>query len=172
MGADLELYRIFNAVVETGSFSGAAKKTFISQPAVSQAISKLENELGVHLLDRGPRGAALTKEGSVLYGYSETALRLIGAGERQLGQFAELREGELRIGAGDTVSKWFLLPLVKEFHRRYPDVLVSMTNRTTAETVALMREGRIDIGFVNLPVEGEDLICRECMKVHDVFVAG
>lgn len=172
MNIDLELYRVFNAVARLGSFSAAAKELYISQPAVSQSIRQLESSLGTTLFLRGSRGITLTKEGELLLGYSASAINLIEAGEKRLAGLSQLSEGELRIGAGDTVSKWFLLPVIEKFHRQYPAVTLRVTNRTSGETVDLIKNGQLDIGFVNMPISAPDMLFEECMTVHDVFVAG
>lgn len=172
MDIDLELYRIFCMSAKTGSFSEAAKKLYITQPAVSQAIGKLEDSFETKLFVRSQRGVTLTKEGELLFGYIERALNLITEGEKKLRRVGELSDGELRIGAGDTVSKWRLLPVTSEFHRLYPRVSLSITNRTSWETVQLLLDGKIDIGFVNMPISASGAVFEKCFTVHDVFVAG
>lgn len=172
MEINLGLYKIFAAVVKSGNFSKAAVGLYITQPAVSQAIRQLENSLGVKLFVRNKRGVNLTQEGEMLYGYVQSALNLIEVGENKVERFKGLAEGELRIGASDTVSKWYLPPYLDRFHTRYPEISISVTNRTSLETLELLKSGRIDIGFVNLPLSENGVVFEECMTVHDVFVAG
>lgn len=171
MNIDLELYKIFCAAADTGSFSAAAKKMFITQPAVSQSIQKLEEAFETRLFNRAQRGVSLTGEGELLYSYVVRALNLLAEGEKKLKRLGELTGGELRIGAGDTVSKWYLLNATNRFHSLYPEVSLSITNRTSSETVKLLLDGKIDIGFVNMPISAQGVTFEECMKVHDVFVA-
>jgi len=172
LNIDLELYRIFCTAAETGSFSAAAKRLYITQPAVSQAIQKLEESFDTRLFNRAQRGVTLTGEGEMLYGYAVRALSLLTEGEKKLRRIGELSGGELRIGAGDTVSKWYLLKATSVFHKLYPEVSLSIINRTSSETVKLLLEGKIDIGFVNLPMNEPGVVFEECITVHDVFVAG
>lgn len=172
MEASLDLYRVFDAIWREKSFSAAAKKLYISQPAVSQAAKQLEEAAGTRLFVRGSRGVTLTAEGEVLREYVSAALNLISEGERRIAGITRLDHGELRIGAGDTVSKWFLLSRLEQFHKMYPGVEIRMTNRTSSETVALLKEGRLDLGFVNLPMSAQGVVFQQCMAVHDVFVAG
>ena len=172
MNISLELYRIFDAVAQARSFSAAARALYISQPAVSQAIRQLEDALGAKLFTRGARGIALTAEGELLRGYIHSALGLIEAGENRILNMNELFEGALRIGAGDTVAKWFLLPLVEEYHARYPEVSLSITNRTSPEILELLHNGSIDVGFVNMPLASNGVIFESCSTLHDTFVAG
>lgn len=172
MNINTELYKVFSAVAAAGTFSGAAKALSISQPAVSQAIIKLEEALDVRLFNRSSRGVSLTKEGELLSGYVRSAMGLIEAGEERLSQLSSLSAGELRIGASDTVSKWYLSPYIGKYHTLYPDVKISITNRTTDGTMALLRDGSLDIGFVNMPVSEMGFVFEECLPVHDIFIAG
>ena len=172
MDINLELYRIFCEVARQQSFSGAARVLFISQPAVSQAVKQLERQLDVPLFIRGPRGVALTREGQILRGYADSALNLLEAGQTRLSALKSLSAGELRIGASDTMSRRFLMPAIGRFHAAYPDVALRITNRTSPETIALLREGKLDVGFVNLPISVGGVSFEECRTVHDIFVAG
>ncbi len=171
MDISLDLYRVFSTVAEAGSISDAARLLFISQPAVSQSVRRLEQELGVRLFERGTKGVALTREGELLRGYVSSAMGMLDAGESRMRMLSKLDAGELRIGASDTVSKWFLVPIIQQFHDMYPNVSLSITNRTSADTLQLLHSGSIDIGYVNLPAEGEGVVFEECLPVHDVFVA-
>jgi DNA-binding transcriptional LysR family regulator len=74
------------------------------------------------------------------------------------------------IGASDTLCQYFLLPYLERFHVKYPEVQLQVTNRTTPETVDLLKVGKVDIALVNLPVEDSSLCVRDVLRVHDVFV--
>jgi len=171
MDVSLDLYRIFITVAEAGSISDAARLLYITQPAVSQSVRRLEQELGVKLFQRGAKGVALTREGELLREYVASAIGMLEAGESRMRMLSMLDAGELRIGASDTVSKWFLMPIIRRFHDMYPNVSLSITNRTSSETLRLLRSGSIDVGYVNLPAEMEGVVFEECLPVHDVFVA-
>ncbi len=172
MDINLDWYRVFDAVARAGSFSGAARSLYISQPAVSLAVQQLEQALGTKLFLRSQRGVTLTHEGEVLRGYVGSAVALIGAGERKVQKLKELSAGELRIGAGDTACKWFLLPCIEKFHAMYQEVSLSVTNRTSSETIKLLRSGQLDIGFVNMPISAEGVIFEPCLPLQDIFIAG
>lgn len=172
MDAKLERYRVFDAVAKEKSFSAAARALYISQPAVSQSIAQLESAFGTKLFVRHGRSIELTAEGEVLYGYVRSALGLLQSGEEQLLKINSLSAGELRIGAGDTMTRWYLMPAIERFHRLYPDVSIRITNRTSPETVRLLQEGRLDIGFVNLPIAANGVLFEECLPIHDIFIAG
>lgn len=169
---DLELYRVFCAVAQAGSFSQAARELYVTQSAVSQTVRQLERQIARPLFVRGRRGAILTAEGKTLYEHIAPALGMIRTGEERLERMRQLREGELSIGANDTLSEHFLLPYLGRFHESYPGVRIQVVNRTSGEAIALLRAGKIDLALANLPLaEVDDVETRECMAVHDVFVA-
>jgi LysR family transcriptional regulator, cyn operon transcriptional activator len=171
---NLESYRVFYVTAKCGSFTRAAAELFITQPAVSHAIKQLETKLGGPLFLRTPKGVKLTSEGEVLFRFISQAYHLIEAGEKKLAEIHLLQEGEIRVGAGDTLCRYFLLPYLEAFHQRYPSIRFQVTNRTTQETVALLKEGKIDFGIVNLPLQAEDrmLEVRESIELQDCFVSG
>ena len=107
----------------------------------------------------------------MLYSYADKAVSLISAAEDKLNRMRTLQSGGLMIGASDTLWQFFLLPYLEKFHSQYPEVQLQVTNRTTPETVELLKIGKVDIALVNLPIEDSALSVRECLQVHDVFVA-
>ena len=172
MPANLDLYRIFLTVADNRSFSKAARSLYISQPAVSQSIAQLESRLACPLFVRTPRGVELTGEGSALYQYISQAMGLVTAGEEHLSSLRGLRRGSLRIGAGDTICHHFLLPHLRRFHEQYPEIQIEVTNRTSPETLGLLRTGRVDLGLINLPMADDPALrFTPCADIHDVFVA-
>ena len=172
MLAKLELYRIFNVVSKNRSFSKAAIELYMTQPAVSQAISKLENELETLLFNRTPKGVTLTNEGELLHEYVNSALGILDAGEEKIAEFRNLRTGLLRIGVGDTISRYFLLPYLEAFHLKYPGIKLKVLNGTTNEILDFIKAGEADLGICNLPVEDSHLQVIPCKEIHDIFVCG
>lgn len=168
----LELYRIFCQVAKDSSFSQAAKNLYLSQPAVSQSVKQLEEQLGVQLFTRGAKGVSLTQQGKLLYEYADSAMGLISSAEQKLVSMKELTVGELRIGAGDVIIKHLLLPYLEHFHKMYPQVRLSILNRTSRESMELLQSGIIDVAFVNLPMEGESMRIHHSFPIHDIFVTG
>ncbi|MDR0839875.1 MAG: LysR family transcriptional regulator [Christensenellaceae bacterium] len=171
MPADLDLYSIFCTVARCGSLSHAARELYVSQPAISQSMHRLEYMLGCTLFTRTSRGISLTSEGRMLYSYADKAVSLITAAEDKLHRMRTLQSGGLMIGASDTLCQFFLLPYLEKFHTQYPEVQLQVTNRTTPETVELLKVGKVDIALVNLPVDDTTLCVRDVLRVHDVFVA-
>lgn len=172
MSVPLGLYKIFIEVAKCKSFSKAAKNLYITQPAVSQAIIQLEEQLNVRLFTRTARGVSLTREGEMLYEYAYAAIQLIAAGEKKLLETQNLLTGELQIGVGDTISRYYLLPYLESFHREYPAIKLKIINRTTTKLCEKIKAGTIDLAICNLPIEDSHIEVRNCMKVHDIFVGG
>ena len=115
MEQNLSSYRIFYVVAEKGNISKAAKELYISQPAISKSIQKLEDNLGVRLFDRSSRGVTLTPEGELLYTHVKSAFETLTVGEDRLRRSIALGIGNLSIGASSTLCKYVLLPYLKEF---------------------------------------------------------
>lgn len=172
VNSPLDRYQVFVIVAETGSLTQAGNRLYLSQPAVSQAMKKLEEEVGSPLLIRGSRGVRLTPEGEVLWHHLREAFDVIEAGERHVKAMQQLTRGEIRIGASDNLCRHYLLPRLAQFHEFHPDVHLQVTNRTSMETVELLRQGRVDFGVVNLPIEHNGLIVHAGPLLHDCFVVG
>ncbi|WP_047985869.1 LysR family transcriptional regulator [Ornithinibacillus californiensis] len=168
----LDLYRIFQAVSQNESFSKAAKELYMTQSAVSQAISRLEKELDIQLFNRTSKGVALTSEGKLLHEHVQSALGMIQVAEDKLTEFKTLQTGQLRIGVGDTISRYFLLPYLELFHEKFPGVKLNILNRTTSEIINLIKSGKADVGICNLPVKDEQLEVIPCKEIQDTFVCG
>ncbi len=172
MVSKLDFYKIFYYVGKHGSFSKAAKELYITQPAVSQAIMQLEQELDTRLFSRTPKGVTLTNEGEILFEHVHSALNLLVAGEAKISEFKHLTTGQLRIGVGDTISKHFLLPYLEDFHNRYPKIKFKIMNGTTIELTAYLKAGEIDLAVCNFPIDDASIEQRPVMEVHDIFVCG
>ncbi|MBE1556542.1 LysR family transcriptional regulator [Sporosarcina limicola] len=172
MVGKLDLYKIFCKVGKSESFSKAAKDLFMTQPAVSQAIMQLEKELDTRLFNRSPKGVSLTNEGSLLFEYANSAINLIHVGEEKILEFKNLTAGELRIGVGDTISRYFLLPYLEAFHNSYPNIKFTIVNGTTFELCAVLKSGGVDIAICNLPIDDSTLELRSCFDIQDIFVYG
>ena len=172
MSVKLDLYKIFCEVAKCKSFSSAAKSLYMTQPAVSQAIMQLEEELGLRLFTRTPRGVNLTNEGQLLFEYANSAINLLNVGEKKLMETKNLIVGELRIGVGDTISRYFLLPYLERFHNYYPTIKLKIINRTTLELITLLKSGEVDIAICNLPIIDSSIEVMELIDIHDIFVCG
>lgn len=167
-----ELCKIFNVVANAKSFSKAADELYMTQSAISQSIKQLESAIDVTLFQRTAKGVELTEAGDLLYKYTSSAMELLDTGLHKLESLKTLEMGELKIGAADTITTHYLLSHLEMFHKLYPNIKIQIINRVTHETVELLKKGKIDLAFGNLPIEDEALEIKNCMTVHDTFVAG
>ncbi|MGL5435569.1 MAG: LysR family transcriptional regulator [Lachnospiraceae bacterium] len=173
MDINYELYKVFYHVANTLSFSEASKQLFISQSAVSQSIKVLEKKLNQPLFIRSTKRVQLTPEGEILLKHIEPAMNLIKQGENQLLEANTLNGGQLRIGASDTICRYYLVPYLKEFHRQYPNVHIKVTNQTSIECAKLLESGQVDFCITNYPNSGlsNTQNIRVIHEFYDVFVA-
>lgn len=173
MDINYELYKVFYYVASSLSFSDASKKLFISQSAVSQSIKTLERKLGQPLFIRSTKKVQLTPAGALLFKHVEPAMNLISRGESQLLESGTLGLGQLHIGASDTICRYFLLPYLQEFHRKFADVPIKITNATSRECVRLLDQRKVDLIVTNFPNPhlNPSYIQKTVCTFSDVFIA-
>ncbi|WZL73925.1 LysR family transcriptional regulator [Clostridiaceae bacterium 35-E11] len=174
MNVNFELYKIFYFVGKNLSFSQAAEQLYVSQSAISQSIKLLEEKLGSKLFFRHTKQVKFTPEGALLFKHIEQAFNFIKSGEKGIQEIHSLKQGEVRIGASDTICKYYLLPYFKQFHQMYPDIKIHITNRPSPVCVELLKKGTVDLSVVNLaPNEVyPNMEVREVKKIQDVFITG
>lgn len=173
MDINYELYKVFYFVAISLSFSEASKQLYISQSAVSQSIKVLEKKLNQSLFIRSTKRVQLTPEGEILLRHIEPAMNLIKRGEAQILEANSLGGGQLRIGASDTICRYFLVPYLNKFHKEYPNVHIKVTNQTSIKCVDLLESGQVDLIVTNYP--NSKLNNTNQIKVikdfNDVFIA-
>lgn len=172
MDINYELYKVFYYVATTLSFSEASKQLFISQSAVSQAIKTLEKKLEQTLFIRSTKRVQLTPEGEILLRHIEPAINLIQRGETQLVDAASTG-GQIRIGASDTICRYFLVPYLERFHKEFPNTHIKVTNQTSMKCVELLESGQVDCIVINYPNShlGNLYAMKKIASFKDVFVA-
>lgn len=171
MDVNFELYKIFYHAAKLQSFSQAAKRLYITQSAVSQAIKNLENQLGGQLFFRKSRKVTLTWEGEMLFKHIEQAYNFIKTAEVKFQEIKSFDVGQIRVGVSDTICKYFLIPCLEKFNTQYPNIKIQVINRTSSQITELLKNGSIDIGIVTLPVNSQNIIVKEYITVEDIFVA-
>jgi DNA-binding transcriptional LysR family regulator len=172
MNNNYELYKVFYWAAKTGSLTQAAKALYLTQPSVSHAIKQLEESFGLTLFYRNSKGVALTQEGAILYSYIEKSQILISLAEEKMAALKNLDNGELRIGGSDSLFKHYVLPYLEEFHAQHPGIKLHLNHGTTPEVITFLKEGRIDLGVVRMPIVDSQLEVRESFQLQDCFVAG
>ncbi|HZP37069.1 MAG TPA: selenium metabolism-associated LysR family transcriptional regulator [Methylomirabilota bacterium] len=169
---DLRQLEIFAKVAELGSFSRAAQALFLTQPTVSEHIRALEDELGVRLLDRLGRGAAVTKGGALLLGYAQRMLTLAREARQAMESFQGRMSGDLLVGASTIPGEYILPALIGRFKEKFPDVAITLLiggSRTVNDWVL---EGRAEIGVVGARPSHRALEHRELLPDDIVLIVG
>lgn len=173
MDINYELYKVFYYVATSLSFSEASKQLFISQSAVSQSIKTLERKLDQPLFIRSTKKVQLTPAGKILLTHIEPAMNLIRRGESQLLDSGSLGFGQLHIGASDTICRYFLVPYLRQFHKKFPHVPIKVTNATSPGCVDLLSQGKVDLIVTNFPNPNlnQSYIQKTVCSFTDVFIA-
>ncbi len=171
MTQNLSSYRIFYAVANTGNISKAAKELYISQPAISKSIQKLEENIGIKLFDRSSRGVSLTPEGELLYAHVKSAFETLAIGEDKLRRSIALGMGTLTIGVSSTLCKYILLPYLKDFIKQYPHINISIACHSTNHTLKLLEDGKLDMGLIGKPQNLKNIDFYSLQEIEDIFAA-
>ncbi len=180
---DLNAYRIFYVVAKYESFTKAAEELYVSQPAISYSIKKLEEELDTKLFIRLNKGIKLTDSGEKLKFYVENALNNIIAGYKVLTETKQQLSGEINIGIHSNIGIFLLPKIVKRFSEKYPNAKINIYNSTTKEMKEMFNNHKIDILILHFPIFDSDnrdiyeekiLTCESCFfgikKYYDSFL--
>src|SRR5271169_1161082 len=164
---DLQSLRIFLAVAHERSFSRAAAKVHRTQPAVSQAVKRLEADLGEELFDRTSKSGTLTDAGKVLQNYGQRLVRLAEETELAMRELRDLRRGRVLIGANEAAVHT-LLPLIARFRQRYPDIAADVRRVPARQIAVEVQQGSLDFGaltfrpsetgLLEVPVGSDELV--------------
>ncbi len=165
---ELRQLRYFVAIVEHGSLSRAARGLHIAQPALTQQIHLLEDELGAHLLHRSPRGVLPTEVGRKFYDHALAILKQVADCKSGILAFASHPAGAVAIGIPQSVSGILALPLLKAARARYPDISIQLTEELSGNLTEQLRTGRINLsilfddgqlgGFATIPMVDEKML--------------
>ena len=151
MEPSLSLYHIFYITARCGNISRASRELFISQPAVSRSIRRLEENLQTVLFRRNSRGVTLTEDGRLLFDRVREAFEALESAEQTLARRHSLGVSHLRLGASSTLCKYALLPFLQKFIRRYPHVKVTISCQSTYQTLELLREQKLTSAWWAVP---------------------
>jgi DNA-binding transcriptional LysR family regulator len=171
MDLDSERLRAFLAVARARNFSRAARRLGKTQPSVSQAVARLERDLGHALFLRDGRTTRLAPAGRLLLEHAERIFDEMDRARARLSGLAELREGELVVGTSDTLACHVLPPVFAGFRARYPGVDLRLENRPSPAVVTQVAERTIDLGVVSLPVSGDERVRQQILAPYrDVVI--
>ena len=169
---DLNLLKTFLCVFETKSILSASKKLYISQPAVTNSIKKLEKHLGGELFVRTSKGVIPTEEGKMFSESCYNALRMIENGINNFSSYASLSTGKLNIGSSSTIIRRLLLPFIDEFSKRYPNIVISITDATSDRLIKMTKRNELDFSVINTPIDyPENFDITKITETTDGFIA-
>jgi len=154
---DLGALKIFLAVAQERSFSRAAAKVHLTQPAVSQAVRRLEVELGEQLFDRSSKTGTLTEAGRMLQNYGQRLVRLAEETESAVRELRDMRRGRVLIGANEAAVHT-LLPLISRFRQRYPDITIDVRRVPARQIAVEVQQGSLDFGALTFHPTEEGLL--------------
>ncbi len=150
---NLELLKLFCIVAETGKIYKAAESLYISQPAVTQGIKKLEEQLGGSLFYRTPKGVILTEQGKSLYSFIKSSIDTLENAPKKFSQYINLDEGKISIKSGTTMGQVILFEPLKKFMKDFPKIQVEITSGLSSDAIEQISNGKLDMAIITLPCE-------------------
>jgi DNA-binding transcriptional LysR family regulator len=170
-GLNLDYLRTFLDVIELGSFSAAAERLELTQPAVSLQVRQLEKRLGIRLIERIGRKARPTAAGAELAGYAGQIDALVSTALDSMARHATGAVGRVRIGTGATACIFLLPPILRDLRRRFPTLEITVSTGNTADIVKAVDDNIIDVGLVTLPTAGRMLEITPVLDDEFVLIA-
>ncbi len=151
MSVNYDYYRIFYYVAKYRNFTRAAEILMSSQPNITRTMNNLESELGCKLFLRTNRGVTLTPEGEKLFSHVKIAHEQLQTGELELANDRNLETGSISIGVSEIALHAVLLPVLRRFRKLYPGVRFRITNHSTAQAIASLKSGLVELALVSSP---------------------
>lgn len=160
----------FVQVAQEGSFTRAAEKLYLTQPALSQQVKALEVELGVSLFERRNRQIYLTEVGHRVLQRAQEMLAMVEQIRQDVAAYQGVQTGRVQIGTSDTTCLYVLPSLIQSFRHQFPNIDIHLTNKPSVEVAALLREGLVDFGIVTMPLKAPDLEMQRLAWREDVII--
>lgn len=167
---DLRQLEMFEAIVQTGSFTRAGEKLFVSQSAVSRQIKLLEDELGDQIFQRIHKRIYLTPTGEILLQYTRRIFNEVRLMTSQINDLTNLRRGRLRLAGGMSVCTYLFPPLLKRYHELYPNIELTIATGISEEILRMIRDNEVDLALLSLPLSEPDLEVRPALTEELVLV--
>jgi len=167
---DLPQLKGFLEIAKEGSFTRAAANVYLSQPALSLQMKKLEEDLGAKLMERTRRGIRLTPAGELLCQRAKTALGELSAARAEIMELGEVVSGRVVVGTSETNCTYVLPDALRTFRERYPRVQVEVRTKMSSEVGRLVAEDEADFGLATLPVRTRDLVTEPLFQRQDVLI--
>ncbi len=167
---DLRQLEMFQAIVETGSFTRAGEKLFVSQSAISRQIKLLEEELGDQLFKRIHRRIHLTPTGEIVLQYSQRIFNEVRLLNSEIADLTHLQRGSLHLAGGMSVCTYLFPVLLKEYKRLFPNIELRIATGMTEEILRMLRSNQLDLSLLSLPFDDPDLEVIPALSEEMVLV--
>ena len=168
---DLRQLRYFLSIVESGSFSKAAEVLNVAQPALSLHVRNMEEDLGVKLLFRGPRGVTTTEAGDILLRHARSLLDQVGQVREEILEHEIEPIGTVKLGLPVTVSETLSVPLLLAAQKRYPKIQLQIAEAMSGFVLDWVRDLRVDFAILYIPVTDSELDCVRVLE-EDLWLLG
>ena len=173
MNISYDSYKLFYYVAKYGSITQATRALLLNQPNVTRAIKNLETTLGCELFVRTSKGVRLTAEGERLFAHIEIAFEHFKLGEEELLMAKNMQFGSISIGATEISLRCYLLPILREYRKKYPNIRIKFFNMNTPQAVAAVKEELVDIAFATTPIPpGAELETEPLMPFRELLACG
>ena len=160
-----------SAVASEKNFSAAAEKLFISQPALSQAIKRLENELGVVLFNRSTSSVQLSSAGELFLAEGETLLRLSHQLKQHMANLAAQKSGSIRIGISTFYSSYYLARILPAFRSLHPGIRISIVEGKSHELKSMAVREEVDFSLIPMPLDQPELVRCDILHQEQILFA-
>ncbi len=167
---DFYQLRSFCEIARQGSFTRAADKLFLTQPALSLQVKALEEELGEGLFERVPNHLRLTVAGELLYGHAQAVLARLEMARGEISALRQELRGRLVLATSDTNCTYVLPGVLQDFREKHPRVEIEIRNKMSPEVARLVLDHEVDLGLATLPVRHRDLLGEELFARQEVAI--
>ncbi len=161
---ELRQLEYFQMVCRVGNITRAAERLHVSQPSVSNAIIKLENELGITLFNRQKKQISLTNEGNIFLQRVEQILNLIKDAKAEMNDYGQLKKGLLRLGIPPMIGTFLFPPIFMNFTKLYPEIELNIIESGSMTLRQMIEEGELDLGIVIISEASELLDTRPILE--------
>jgi len=168
---DLMQLEMFVATAEARGVQRAAERVFRTQPAVSMALRKLEEEIGAPLFDRSNRGFVLTATGELLFASAKRLLSLRDEALSEIRELHSLERGRVRIGANESAGNYLLPRLIQAFRQKYPNVRIDVSRQNSRQLIHDLRENAVDLSLISFLPEEKDIEALPVMSDELILIA-
>ncbi len=167
---NLNQLKVFYEAAKLGNLSLAAKELFISQPAVTKSIQRLQSHYDIKLMNRFGKKLVLTDVGEVLYDIAEKIFYLEELGEEKIRDYKQQKAGRIRIHAGESFGEYYFPTIMNPFSKKNPNIRISVSIFPTAQVVENIASLKCDIGFISYPVENKKILIQEIVEDQLVLI--